>query len=106
MGDKYDDKPNLGSYRTSDEQFPNPRGVKTFAGYGADKADLERGFIKPAMRQNPEYELANYKDRWTQPRVSDEDSNVGMDLPADIEFRMKDRETKGLFMRPRIPTER
>lgn len=105
MGEKYDDTGRLSSYRTSDSQFPNPEGMKTFPGYGANKDDLERGFCKPALNDLPEYDLDNYKQRWTQPTVSDlvEDGPL---MPRDLEFRMKERDSKGFLERPHIPNER
>lgn len=106
-GQFYDDPDhNLGSYQTSATPFPNPEGVKVFPGQGATAEDLERGWVKPKMREYPEYVMDNYKDKWTTPRVVDEDFNGGMDLERDLEFKKKDRETKGLFARPHIPTER
>lgn len=106
MGEKYDDKGSLGSYRTSAGQFPNPEGLKTFPGYGADKADLERGFCAPEIRNLPEYDKVNYEDRYTAP-PNNTSGYLDMFEPSpEYEFRQKDRETKGLFTRPRIPTER
>lgn len=106
--DKYDTRQTtpLYGYQTSDKQFPNPEGEVVFSGFGANAEDLERGWIKCDIRQNPEYEMSNHKLKWTEYRIADEDGNGGMDLPPDFEFRMKDRETKGLFVRPHIPTER
>lgn len=104
--DKYDSEGMLGSYRTSEDPFPNADGVVTFPGYGADKEDLERGFCRPTLRELPQYDKVNYYDRWTFPRVTDEaPGNHGI-LPKDIEFRSTKAESKGLFIRPRIPTER
>jgi hypothetical protein len=118
MADKgnksYDDKGMLGSYCTRDSQFPNPAGVKTFTGYGADKADLERGFCKPTIRELPAYDKVNYADRSTEPRLpdeEDEDSGVAGFLGfgamrQDFEFREKERRAKGFLTRPKIPTDR
>lgn len=106
-GQFYDDPDrNMGSYQTSAEPFNNPSDVKFFAGQGATAEDLERGWVKPVMREYPEYVLENYKRKWTQERVTDEDCDGGMDLPRDLKFRQKDLVTKGLFARPHIPTER
>lgn len=105
-GDKYNDRGMLGSYCTSEVQFPNPKGLKTFPGYGADEADLELGFIRPDARQLPVYDHANYVDRWSQNRVPDEDTDGGEMLPQNLRFRLEDRVSKGMFARPRIPTER
>lgn len=101
----YDDGQTLGSYQTSDKQFPNPAGIVTFEGFGANKADLERGFCDPSIKDLPEYDMDNYKLRWTQPIVSDlvED---GPTMPSDIEFRTKDLKSKGFLERPHIPNER
>lgn len=97
---------NMGSYQTSAEPFKNPSEIKIFTGQGATAEDIERGWVKPAMREYPEYVFDNYKGKWTEPRVLDEDFEGGTELARDMEFRKKDRETKGLFARPRIPTER
>lgn len=106
-GQFYDDKDyNMGSYQTSAVQFPNPADMKVFTGNGATAEDLERGWVKPAITERPEYDKPNYYERWTEFRVPDEDSNGGEMLARNMEFRMKDRQTKGLFIRPRIPTER
>lgn len=105
-GDKYDDKGRLGSYCTSATQFPNPEGMKVFSGYGASDADLERGFCKVAARELPDYDRANYVDRYSLPSEPDEDSDLGMSLPKDYEFRQKELHTKGMFMRQRYPRER
>lgn len=102
----YGDKGSLGTYQTAPGDFPDPEGMIRFTGYGADEEDLRKGFVEPIISELPVYDLANHKQKWTQPRIPDEDSNGGEDLPQDIEFRMKDRETKGLFMRPHLPTER
>lgn len=105
MGEKYDDKGSLSSYRTSAEQFPNPEGLKTFPGYGADKADLERGFCRPEILERPQYEKKDYELRYSLPKISDLDED-GPSVKEDIEFRTKDIETKGFLTRPRIPSER
>lgn len=105
-GEKYDDKGMLGSYRTSEVQFPNPAGVKTFPGFGVDEADLELGFIRPVVRALPDYDAANYYNRWTQPRIPDEDEGNRQSTQQDFDFRTKELESKGMLIRPRTPTER
>lgn len=101
----YDQSQTLGTYRTSDEQFPNPKGVVTFEGFGAKKDDLARGFCDPAIKNNPQYDADNYKQRWSIPRVSDI-TEQGPEVASDLEFRDKDLVSKGFLARPRIPTER
>lgn len=105
-GEKYDDKGMLGSYRTSEVQFPNPGEVKTFPGFGADEADLELGFIRPEVSGLPNYDQANYYNRWTAPKLPDEDEGNRDSMIQDIEFRTKDIRSKGFLTRPRTPTER
>lgn len=113
-GDKYDDKGMLGSYRTRDSQFPNPAGVKTFTGYGAGKADLERGFCEPTIRELPNYDRVNYQDRYSQPKSPDEEDSAGSvggffgdgAMQRDFEFRQKERKSKGFLARNHIPTDR
>lgn len=104
--DKYNTKANLGTYRTSDEQFPDPEGMVYFTGFGANSADCERGFCEPDIKELPDYDKANYHDRYSQPRLPDEDQGNRDFLMQDMEFRMKERETKGFLTRPRIPIER
>lgn len=103
--DKYDQGQTLGSYQTSEKQFPNPEGVVVFEGFGADKDDLVRGYCRPAIRNNPQYDSDNYKLRWTIPIASDL-TEQGPEIPSDAEFRTKDLKSKGFLARPHIPTER
>lgn len=106
MNPKYDPKGMLGSYRTSEDPFPNPADVKVFSGFGADDADLERGWCEPGIASRPDYDKANYHERWTVPKVPDEDfADTGI-LPDDVEFRQRELRSKGFLTRPRIPTER
>lgn len=102
---KYDQSQTLGSYQTSDKQFPNPKGVVVFEGFGANKEDLVRGFCRSGIMENPEYDSDNYKLRWSIPSVSDL-VEQGPEVPSDIEFRQKELVSKGFLARPRIPTER
>lgn len=106
--EKYDEKGRLGSYRTGSEQFPNPSDVVTFEGFGASHEDLQRGFIRPTMRELPEYQKSNYRFRLTEDRVDDDDrdNGLGVGFSKDLEFQKKDRVTTGLFARPLIPDER
>lgn len=103
--DKYDQGQTLGTYRTSETQWPNPEDVNVFEGFGADKDDLVRGYCRPAIKSNPEYDADNYKLRWSIPTVSDL-TEQGPEVPSDVEFRQKDLLSKGFLARPRIPTER
>lgn len=113
-GNKYEDDGMLGSYCTRETQFPNPKGVKTFTGFGADKADLERGFIEPTIRELPNYDLVNYKERGSLPRLPDEEDEAGAvagffgdgAMARDFEFRDKDRRAKGFLTRSKLPTDR
>lgn len=113
-GNKYDDKGRLGSYCTRDSQFPNPEGMKTFTGFGADKSDLERGFCEPTIRALPDYDLANYKERYSrQKQPGDNDNTTGLAgylglgvSSQDFEFREKERTSKGFLSRPKLPTDR
>lgn len=103
---KYDQSQTLKSYQTSDSQFPNPKGEVVFEGFGANKTDLERGFCDPNIQELPNYDKANYYDRYSQPKNVDEEQGNHMSLPKDMEFRMKERESKGFLTRSHIPTER
>ena len=105
-GEKYDDFGMLGSYRTSEVQFPNPKGIKTFPGFGADEADLELGYVQPAIRELPEYDKANYHDRWTQTKLPDEDMGNRQSMMRDLNYRLEKLQSRGMLVRPHTPTER
>ncbi len=110
MGKAYNDKqtiPPIGEERYPGQNRPEgyPEGCKTETGYGCTAADVQRGYVEVEGLDNPERDLANYKNRWTAPKTSDEDTPFGF-MGDDYEFRQKNRQSKGLFMRPRIPTER
>ena len=106
VNDKYDTKANLGTYQTSDTQFPNPEGMVHFNGFGMDDADYARGFCDPEVKELPNYDKANYHNRYSMPRIPDEDQGNREVMEQDFEFRTKDLESKGFLTRPRIPTER
>lgn len=96
----------IGSYCTDPMPFKNPSDVKLFAGFGATEQDIERGYHNIGTRELPNYDKANYALRYSEPSMQDENfANTGV-LPEDIEFRNKDRVSKGFLTRPRIPTER
>ena|ERR1700748_148045 len=103
----YSDRGMLGFYQTNDgKPWDAPEGVKYFSGYGADDADLKRGFKDPTITEHPAYQLQNYKDRSSQPMESDvTPGNVEM-MEDDWSFRMRNRQSRGFLTRPRIPTER
>lgn len=103
--DKYNEKGRLGSYRASATQFPNPSDVVVFEGFGANQADLQRGYCDPLLRELPEYDNQNYFYRYSETKADDlvED---GPGLPDDYAFRQKERVSKGFLTRPRLPTER
>jgi hypothetical protein len=69
----YTDRGMLGSYRSNEGPFKSPSDVRRFTGYGADLADLDRGYQVPVIRDAPAYDLDNYIDRSSQPKLSDED---------------------------------
>lgn len=102
----------IGMYGSEDEKSPveqpfkSPSGIKRFDGYGADTADLERGYRNPDIHESPAYDKANYLQRSTAPRKSDDDfGNTGV-LEDDYAFRRKDQESRGFLTRPTRPTER
>lgn len=102
----YDKTQTLGSYRSATGPFQDANGVIRFAGFGANKKDLERGFCDPSIQELPDYDKANYYDRYSQPKNVDEEQGNHMSLSKDMEFRMKERESKGFLTRSHIPTER
>jgi len=69
---KYDDSQTLGSYCTDPEAFKNPAGVKMFAGFGADEAELDKGWLDPNISELPNYDKVNYNERYTLPKNPDE----------------------------------
>ena len=106
VNDKYDTEAHLGTYRTSEEQFPNPEGMIHFNGFGMNDADYVRGFCDPNVRELPDYDKLNYTNRYTLPRIPDEDQLNTQSMESDFEFRTKELESKGFLTRPKYPTER
>lgn len=102
----YSDRGMLGNFQTDAEPFPTPAGVRIFTGYGGDRADLERGYVEPVIREDPAYDKANYQDRWTQPREPNEDMGETDVMRQDFEFRGRNQRARGFLTRPRVPTER
>lgn len=104
----YKDHGNFGTYQTRADQFPDPEGVRHFTGYGADEADLVRGFKEVAIRGVPAYQMEDYKFRSTEPKLSDIDEGGDGDdaLPDDYTFRRKNRQSRGFLTRPHTPTDR
>lgn len=103
----YQSRGQFGGFSTNrGEPFPVPRDVVMFEGYGGDRADLERGYCEPGIRQDPAYDLANYKDRSSQPMVSDLGPGDVEIQYSDWEFRNRNRRSEGFLTRPRVPIER
>ncbi len=103
--DGYHDKGGLGTYQTDATWFRNPAGVKIFDGFGASQEELHRGWCDPGIEEGPEYELANYKYRSSEPKGSDLHI-FGEGDRADFAFRERNRRSAGFFPRPKLPTER
>ena len=103
---RYQDRGMFGNYSSSPKPFPNAEGVRVFTGFGADQADLERGWCDVAVREDPAYDKAAYQDRWTQPREPNEDLSETDVMRQDWEFRGRNQRTRGFLTRPRVPTER
>ena len=103
----YVDRGGLGFYQTNDgKPWAPPSDVTYMTGFGANMDDLKRGWKVPVITQNPAYQLHNYKDRSSDPKVSDvTPGNVEM-TEAEWEFRNRNRRSQGFLTRPRIPTER
>lgn len=102
----YADRGMLGSYTPTSEPYHTPRDVQLPTGYGATGEDIDRGFVRAVLREDPAYDLANYKDRLTRPRSPDEDDNAATAGPGDFEFRARHERSRGFLTRPRIPTDR
>lgn len=73
--------------------------IKYETGFGVSQADMKRGYIKPSLPVEPEYDAANYREKWTR------QPNTGFGSPV-YDFRYKEEETKGFLTRPILPTER
>ena len=103
----YEERGMFGGYATNDgKPWRNPSDVIMFTGYGGDRADLERGYCEPEITQDPAYDLSNYKDRSSQPKVSDLGPGDVMPEANDMRFRNRNRRSEGFLTRPRIPVER
>ena len=105
-GEGYGDRGMLGSYTPERDAYSDPAEVKHYAGFGASLSDIGRGYCDPGIREAPAYDLANYKDRSTQPKLPDEDNGNRQSNADDWEFRGRATRSRGFFTRPRIPTER
>lgn len=103
----YADRGKLGEYSPDQrEPYRSPEGVRHFSGYGCDERDYERGHIVPGIREDPAYDKTAYQDRYTAPRVPDEDMGETNRMADDWKFRDRARKSRGFLTRPRIPTER
>jgi hypothetical protein len=103
----YSDRGQLGSFATNGgEPFEAPRDIKFFAGYGADETDLDRGYVEPTIRDLPNYNMQDYKQRSTYPMKSNDDMGETDAMRDDWEFRRKNTRSKGFLTRPNLPTER
>jgi hypothetical protein len=102
----YTDRGLFGTYTPDEAPFKAPADVKWDVGYGANEADLDRGYCEPLITQDPAYQLNNYKDRYSMPMESDNSLDNNEPMPSDIEFRNRERKSRGFLTRPRIPTER
>ena len=104
----YADRGMLGFYQNGAEAFHDPAGVKHFTGYGADEADMDRGYKQVRISDNPAYQLEDYKYRSTDPKLSDIDEGGDGDdsMPSDYEFRRRNRKSRGFLTRPHMPTDR
>lgn len=103
----YSDRGMRGTFATNrGEPWSDPAGLVRFEGYGASADDLRRGYIGNCADADPAYDLINYKDRATQPRVADEDFENTAMLDNDFAFRARNRRARGFLSRPRLPTER
>lgn len=103
----YSDRGQFGSFGPSNrDQFLNPPDVKMFTGYGATEADIDLGFVRPEIREDPAYDKDNYEQRSTQPTRPNEDMGETDVMRDDWEFRRRNTKARGFLTRPHIPTER
>lgn len=102
----YRDRGQFGTFSPDKEPYRSPRDIVRMTGFGADEADLDRGWCEPAIREDPAYDKSNYQDRWTQPREPNEGMGETDVMRQDWEFRGRNQRARGFLTRPRVPTER
>lgn len=90
------------------------RSAPTESGFGAAKADLERGYSIPDIPDRPSMEAENYKP-WATVDKDDPmpfwhawngETDGSTEPETDYQFQDKNRRAKGLLTRPWYPTER
>lgn len=59
----YGDRGMMGTYQTSRRAFRDPDGVAHYSGYGCTEAEYERGYAKPELREDPDYDFKSRKQR-------------------------------------------
>lgn len=101
----YADRGMLGSYTPQSEPYRTPADVRFAVGYGMTEEDAQRGYQRAVIRDDPAYDLDNYKDRSTLPKLSDEDEG-GDSMNDDWAFRRRNERSRGFLTRPRPPTDR
>lgn len=97
----YQNRGQLGGYAPSNEPYPPPDDVKFGSGFGFEESDARRGYIVPNMREQPAYDLDNYKDRSTLPRVDDPETDPGFSDEKEWEFRARGMRSRGFLTRSR-----
>ena len=102
----YSDQGMLGNYSPQREPWGDPPDVRHFIGYGASAEDLNRGYARPVIREDPAYDMGNYKDRFTRPKTPDTDDNPATASNSDLEFRRRSERSRGFFTRPHLPIDR
>jgi hypothetical protein len=103
----YHDRGRFGTWAPSNEEgFRLPENVRRFEGYGCSEDDYERGYIPNVVHEDPAYDPGNYKNRWTIPKTPDEDDQPSTAGNDDLRFRAKNEMSRGMFNRPKIPTDR
>lgn len=86
--------------------FRDPADVRHFSGAGATEEDAERGYLRSGVRDRPEYDFANYRNRATIPSHPDEDFGDTGTMPDDWAFRRRGMRARGFLTRPSNSTER
>lgn len=103
----YADRGQLGDwYPNGGQPYEPPAEIKFEGGFGASSDELRTGYCAVSMREEPAYDLDNYKERLSKPRVSNTDQNANEFMDADWEFQNRQRRAKGFLTRPHIPIER
>ena len=97
-----------------DTRPSSARSAPTETGFGATKADIERGYLQADSPEKPSMEAENYKPWGTVDKDDpmptwmpwDGEVDGSTEPETEYQFQNKNRRAKGLLTRPWYPTER